>query len=68
MGLTVTEAQRRAVVDAFRSAAAAGKPRPECYYAAIAALQAFFPLEDPKVVAGEAVRIITHDPGFSIEP
>jgi len=64
MGLTLTEAQRRSVFDAFCQAAAAGERRPECYFAAIAALQLLFPLAQPRLVAAEAVRIITHDPNF----
>jgi hypothetical protein len=41
--------------------------RPECYFAAIAALQHLFPEIDRKVIAAEAVRMITHDPSFEAE-
>jgi hypothetical protein len=66
MGLT--EAQRRAVVDAFHSAAAAGKSRPECYVAAIDALHAMVPDAPRNAVAAEAVRIVVHDPSFAPPP
>jgi hypothetical protein len=62
--LRLTEAQRLAVVAAYRHAAASRKSTPDCYFAAIEALQSLYPDAERALVAAEAVRIVTGDVNF----
>jgi hypothetical protein len=61
MTFHLTEAERLAVVEAFRYATLTRKGVPESYIAAIDALQRLYPGATRKRVTEEAVRIVTDD-------